>query len=379
MKVAILAASAVALFQGVAAHTYIDHVILPGGAKCDGVKHNAGWNNGQRNFPVKDLKSADMICGAAPVAAAAATCPIAAGGKVQLIWGHNQVGDDIIDLSHKGPCNIYLAPAKADNSVPTGAVWFKIQEQGFNAATNKWCVEDLVANKGVMDVTIPANLPAGDYVMRAEIAALHESDTLFTQNPARGIQLYNFCTQFKVSGGGNANFSPKINAQTFLTDSTPGVNFNYYGSPASSFPKAFGGPIATASGSAPAPPSVPKPQPPTQPAPVPKPQPPTQPAPVPKPQPPTQPAPVPKPQPPTQPAPVPAPAPAPAPGGSNKCSVVQPACWAAQRKCWDDFNTCIKNKGWTTECQNMQQVCGQKGDECNKIKCSWTRRSIRSA
>jgi len=63
----------------------------------------------------------------------------------------------------------------------------KISEDGYDGS--KWAVTRLIANGGKHDVTIPSTLAAGDYIMRVEILALHESDTLFSENSARGIQL----------------------------------------------------------------------------------------------------------------------------------------------------------------------------------------------
>jgi hypothetical protein len=34
------------------------------------------------------------------------------------------------------------------------------------------------------------NIPAGDYLLRAEIIGLHEADALYSQNSARGAQFY---------------------------------------------------------------------------------------------------------------------------------------------------------------------------------------------
>ncbi|KAJ3164472.1 hypothetical protein HDU88_005349 [Geranomyces variabilis] len=241
-------ASLALLASGAAAHTYVDHLINSAGAAIDAVRHNAHWTDGQRNSPIKELASPDMVCGFAPTQPAAATLSVAAGGKFQLVYGHDHPQDDIIAVSHHGPCNVYLAPQPADGSAPTGAVWFKIQETGYDAASNQWCTDKLIAAKGLLDVTIPAGLPAGNYVVRSEIGALHEADALHSQNPARGIQMYVSCAQIAVTGSGSSSFSPKVDATKELTDSTPGVLFNIYAGGVLSYPS-LGPAIASASGS----------------------------------------------------------------------------------------------------------------------------------
>ncbi|KAI8826983.1 family 61 glycosyl hydrolase, partial [Fimicolochytrium jonesii] len=233
MKVAIIAASLLAAAQSVFAHTYLDHIVLPGGANGDCVRHTSQWTTGQRNYPIKDLTSENMICGFAPTQPAAQRCPITAGSKLGLIFGHDRPGDDIIAASHWGACNIYLAAQPANGGVPTGADWFKIQEEGY--PNGKWCTSRLIETKGLLDVTLPSNLPSGKYLLRAEIGALHEADTLFTQNPARGLQLYVYCAELTVTGSGNANFSPKVDFPGAITYQSPGVLFNVY-APFNSYP-----------------------------------------------------------------------------------------------------------------------------------------------
>lgn len=76
----------------------------------------------------------------------------------------------------------------ADGSMPSGEAWFKIFDEGFK--DNTWATHRLIQNKGLLDVKIPNEVPAGKYLMRSEISALHEADALVSENPARGNQ---FC------------------------------------------------------------------------------------------------------------------------------------------------------------------------------------------
>jgi len=81
--------------------------------------------------------------------------------------------------------------ATADGS--TG--WFKVFQNGWAKGTksgaagddDKWGVKDLNTCCGKMEVKIPADIPAGDYLLRAEVLALH------TAQSANGAQFYMTC------------------------------------------------------------------------------------------------------------------------------------------------------------------------------------------
>lgn len=68
----------------------------------------------------------------------------------------------------------------------TGLEWFKIAEQGFDAGSNTWATDDLIKNKGVFDFTMPSCIEEGDYIMRADLTALHNA----RPNKANGAQIY---------------------------------------------------------------------------------------------------------------------------------------------------------------------------------------------
>lgn len=82
---------------------------------------------------------------------------------------------------------------------------FKVYEDGWASASKSrgdddlWGVKDMNACCGKMDVKIPSNLPAGDYLLRAEVIALH------TAQSAGGAQFYMSCYQLTVTGGGSAS------------------------------------------------------------------------------------------------------------------------------------------------------------------------------
>ncbi|CAJ2512216.1 Uu.00g052310.m01.CDS01 [Anthostomella pinea] len=101
--------------------------------------------------------------------------------------------------------------------------WFKIFEIGYDASTKTWGNDLLNKNCGKQDVTIPADIAPGDYLLRAETIALH------TASQANGAQFYMTCYQVTVTGGGSANpagvkFPGAYNAND------PGIKIDIWGS-----------------------------------------------------------------------------------------------------------------------------------------------------
>ena len=183
-------------------------------AKC--VLPTSGGNN-----PIKDVQSPDMTCGqgASP---ASEECKIAAGGSLELQYGHNGPADDIVDSSHIGPCNVYLAPSTDGGRAPRDG-WFKIY-QGVWDPQNKWCTDKLIKDRGVLSIPIPSNVKAGSYILRSEINALHEA------NRPGGAQFYIFCLAVRVSGRGKAlpSRAEIVSIPGYLNQNSPGVVYNPY-------------------------------------------------------------------------------------------------------------------------------------------------------
>jgi cellulase len=121
-------------------------------------------------------------------------------------WHHTLAGADAsdtqdpIDASHKGPLITYMAKvSNATTPTVTGLQWFKIWESGLTTSGGKatWAVDTLIANKGKVSFTIPACLPAGQYLLRHELIALHAASSY------PGAQVYVECAQINVTGGGS--------------------------------------------------------------------------------------------------------------------------------------------------------------------------------
>ncbi|KAF8075049.1 glycoside hydrolase family 61 protein [Lyophyllum atratum] len=182
------------------------------------------WINGIRsppnNNPVKDLKSSAMACNVNnnPVSR---TLSVKAGDKFTFEWYHSSRNDDIIASSHHGPVLVYIAPTSSNGQ---GAVWTKIFQDSYSG---NWGIDRLISSHGQHSVNIP-NIPAGDYLIRAELVALHEADSLYSQNPIRGVQLYMSCVQIRVTSSGSQSLPGGTSFPGSYTDSTPGIQWNIY-------------------------------------------------------------------------------------------------------------------------------------------------------
>ncbi|KAL0261696.1 hypothetical protein SLS55_003126 [Diplodia seriata] len=170
------------------------------------------------NNPIKDVTSTDMTCNVNNVATAK-TLSVKSGDKFTFEWHHNNrdSSDDIIASSHKGPVLVYMAPTTKGTS---GEGWVKIAEEGY--ADGTWAVDTLISNKGKHSVTIP-DVPAGEYLLRPEIIALHEGSTV------GGAQLYMECVQIKVTSDGANTLPDGVSIPGAYTAQDDGILFNIYG------------------------------------------------------------------------------------------------------------------------------------------------------
>ncbi|WYZ42323.1 hypothetical protein EsH8_VI_000022 [Colletotrichum jinshuiense] len=207
------------------------------------------------NSPVKDLTSSAIACNVNGGTAATGFAPAAAGDSFQIEWYHDAQGDDIIDGSHKGPIITYIAPYTSGDG--TGAIWTKIGEEGYK--NGKWAVDNLKTNGGKSgNVTIPASLKAGKYLIRQEVIAHHESDATYDVNPARGAQFYPACLQFEITGTGSDVPPQNFDFNTGYTYADPGIHYNLYSADATTYqipgPELWTG--GSSGGSSPAPSSA---------------------------------------------------------------------------------------------------------------------------
>ncbi|KAF2032424.1 endoglucanase IV [Setomelanomma holmii] len=159
----------------------------------------AAWkasNLGNIYVPPDRFNTSDIIChfNATPGVLNVNTT---AGDTLKLKWNEWPV-------SHVGPVMTYLAACNGSCAFvkKESLEWVKIDEQGWLNSTGwdtiklggTWATNVLIANNFTWTVQIPADLVAGDYVLRHEIIALHVADKL------DGAQVYPQCVNVRVAG-----------------------------------------------------------------------------------------------------------------------------------------------------------------------------------
>jgi len=210
-------AFALAVAQLAAAHTTFQSIVIDG---KDQGQHFAVQTPSNGNNPIKDVTSSAMVCNGGT--AKTDFVEVAAGSKIGMQWHHNDPAttsgdsDEPIAASHKGPVMVYIAKAEGNGE---GAVWTKIYEDGLTGG--KWGVDNFIANKGLIEITLP-NLVDGEYLIRPEMIGLHEASS---QGAA---QFYNGCGQLKITGGSVALPTTGVDMTKAYSATDPGVLYNMY-------------------------------------------------------------------------------------------------------------------------------------------------------
>lgn len=84
-----------------------------------------------------------------------------------------------------------------------------------------WASDDLITNGLAYDITIPATLKPGNYVLRHEIIALHSAEN------SDGAQNYPFCVNLQVTGSGTELPDGTLGTALY-TETDEGILFNIY-------------------------------------------------------------------------------------------------------------------------------------------------------
>jgi cellulase len=123
---------------------------------------------------------------------------------------------------------VYLSKVGDSASADGSSGWFKIYENtwkknpsGWGGDDDFWGVKDINKCCGRAEVLIPADIAAGDYLLRAEVIALH------TAGSAGGAQPYVTCFQLSVTGGGSAT-PATVNFPGAYSASDPGILVNIH-------------------------------------------------------------------------------------------------------------------------------------------------------
>lgn len=197
-----------------------------------------GQDNGQlvgirvpnSNNPIQNVNDNNFACNfgfRTPVSTK--VIDVKPGDKVGVQWGHVIGGaqmandpDHPIAKSHKGPTIFYMA--KVDNAASaqtSGLKWFKVSEDGLDGS-GTWGVDRMISSGGWQDFTMPSCIAPGNYLLRAEIIALHSAS-----KPSQA-QFYMGCAQINVSGSGTKTGSQTVSFPGAYSAQDPGILVSIY-------------------------------------------------------------------------------------------------------------------------------------------------------
>jgi len=180
------------------------------------------WNTDTGPVYSDAVNRPDIICSINATNPKISASAVAAGSTLDLHW--TKWPD-----SHHGPVITYLAACNGDCSTVDKKTlkFFKIEEMGQlelgvgGGKAGVWADDVLRANDGAWNVTIPASIKAGNYVLRNEILALHSAYNV------GAAQFYPTCASIVVTGGGSAEPEGVLGTELY-TSEDPGVHYNIY-------------------------------------------------------------------------------------------------------------------------------------------------------
>lgn len=160
-----------------------------------------------------------MGCNEKPGRPASGVLTIAAGSEIGLRASAS--------MGHPGPSLWYMAKVPEGQDVdawdPSGAVWFKIDENG--NTPDSW--PPFVSEMSEISTTIPSGIAAGNYLLRYEHIGLHI---------AGGPQFYVTCVNLEVTGGGSTSPSNLVAFPGAYSASDPGLTFDIYAQGSTPYP-----------------------------------------------------------------------------------------------------------------------------------------------
>ncbi|CAE6421984.1 unnamed protein product [Rhizoctonia solani] len=198
--------------SGVSAHGYIAKLTANGktykGPVAGGAKISSPIRQISTTSPYKDVNGPGMTCGR-DAKTAALIADVDAGSQITMTWDDHPGDTWNHDL---GPLMSYMTKVPegqtADKFNPANAQWFKVAQDGLKS-NGKWVQADLMSGRAHA-VTIPKNIPSGQYIFRSEIIALHLADK------RGGVEFYGNCIQMNVkNGAGGSNFLNNVKTAKF--------------------------------------------------------------------------------------------------------------------------------------------------------------------
>jgi hypothetical protein len=223
------------------AHYFFDKLVVNGQASPDFVRSNTRpiaymptkWKN---TFDNTTPDSTDFRCNVgATNKAAKGTAKVKAGDSLAMTLG---VG---AKMEHPGPAQVYMSKAPTTAAAYDGSGdWFKIhQETMKDAKADIKTVAWSTWGKDRVSFKIPAGVPDGEYLVRAEHIGLHGAH-------GGEAEFYYGCAQVSVSGGsGSLPTANLVKIPGVYKKADPEVNFSVWGGNKEYFLKGPGPELAT--------------------------------------------------------------------------------------------------------------------------------------
>ncbi|KIM34770.1 lytic polysaccharide monooxygenase [Hebeloma cylindrosporum] len=194
----------VMVVQGVSAHYRFDTLIFGSKSSTEAVRRPA------ENAPIHNWNSSEITCNV-NTTNATEVVSVVAGSTIGFKLDENKT------IYHPGPVAIYLgkAPKKVGDWDGSGKRWFKIAEWG--PTFRPFIFSSL--GKSTFTAKIPADVPSGEYLVRAEQIALH-----IPGYP----EFFVGCAQIRITGGGSANISKVAIPGYVSAKKDPGLGVDIY-------------------------------------------------------------------------------------------------------------------------------------------------------
>ncbi|KAF2665892.1 hypothetical protein BT63DRAFT_427687 [Microthyrium microscopicum] len=159
-----------------------------------------GYQNAKTNgtSPVENVASPDIACRFGPLISPALTAETRAGSTMKFQW-------TAWFENHRGPVLTYMAYMPSDDVSVNDVDFFKIDQATYDAKTDAFGSDMLIAANNSWTVTIPSDIKPGTYIVRHEIIGLHHAWVEYPEKKISGAQPYPNCIKVKVTGTGTAS------------------------------------------------------------------------------------------------------------------------------------------------------------------------------
>jgi len=209
-------------------HTIFTQLVAEGKTNGIGVGIREPSYDGFIGDPTSNLIACNG--GSNPTTPSNVVIDVKAGDTVTAIWRHTQTssGSDVIDPGHKGPVMAYMKKVTDAVTDPGyGPGWFKISEAGWSGSSMQsgWATDALIAAQGNQKITIPSCIAPGQYLLRAELIALHGAGS------PGGAQFYMECAQINVIGGTGTKTPATVSLPGAYKATDPGILINIFSTP----------------------------------------------------------------------------------------------------------------------------------------------------